>query len=136
MTPKEYLQQQPGLAEYIKMVKMDQRSLSQILDNAMKHYKRYQRNQNQGERFAYLSNMFTLREHLDIARTEYAQLEKIELAEFVLGLLDITKDCLEEYTRKHFNYIQRVINLLEQQSITDSDLKKCRKDISQIQRAD
>jgi hypothetical protein len=76
--------------------------------------------------------MFTLEEHLNVARTEYKELEKIELAELLLGILNKTKDNVEEYTRKHFKYIKRIIELLEQDSVTDNDLNKCREDILQI----
>jgi len=38
MNPEQYLRQDTGLGEYIKMVKMDDRNLTQILDQATTHY--------------------------------------------------------------------------------------------------
>jgi len=132
MNPEKYLKQNPALAEYIKIIKMDNSSLTDILNNATTHYNRYQNNKSPRERFAYVYTMFTLGEHISVARTEYQEIEKIELADLLLKILNITKDNFEDYTRKHFKYIKRVVQLLDKESITESDVRKCREDIDRI----
>ena len=132
MNPTEYLTQHPELAEYIHLVKMDDRSLSQILNKAVEHYERFRETDDQGEKAAYIWEMLTLKEHVNIARTEYEELDRIELAEAVLKILKETEKRLEHYSRKHLEYIRQIVALLDKPVVESSDIKECAADFERM----
>jgi hypothetical protein len=126
-------QRKPGTPININIIKMDKRSLSEMLTSAATHYNRYQNSRTSGERFAYLNSMFILSEHVAAAREEYKQPGKREIADILISLLDVRKEIIEEYTRKHFRYIKRAVELLEQESAANSDIARYKKDIAGLQ---
>ena len=67
----------PGIEWILK----DDRSMSDILEQAVKHYSRYQKTKDPGERFAYLVEMRTLMDRMKIApylseRMDYRMIAK------------------------------------------------------------
>lgn len=131
MNPQEYLSQHPELKAYLDLVKMrDSRSLSEILDDAIGHYERFKETDNQGEKYAYIFEMLALRERVSVARTEYEEVEKIELAEAVLEIFEETEHIpVESYSRKHLEYLRCVMSLLDKPVVGRSDMVECKYDI-------
>ena len=94
----------------VRFVQMDDRSLSQILDQAIEHHARYKKEDNAGSHFVYLFEMYNLLEHLWLISVTS---DNNARRRFANTLFDKINGRIDGYTGADLEYISLQVERLE-----------------------
>ena len=112
-------------------IEQDERSLSEILKEAVSHYENHRRTGNQGEKFAYIYEMLSLQEHVFLLYIKADQDSDTEnLARHTEYVLDNTDAA--DYSRRELDDLFYVIDELEKPKIPSVTFRECEDRLKKI----
>jgi hypothetical protein len=110
-------------AEFRRFTKMDERSLSDILGQAIKHYQKHEQTKALEEKFCYIWEILTLRDHLLVYITDPERIDEKGLADYACQTLAETD--VSAYTPAELLTLGYIIDRIENEEKDSSTLKDC-----------
>jgi hypothetical protein len=111
----------------------DERSLCEILDAALEHYRGFKKTDDSGQKFAYLFEIFTLMDHLLLIRLASVG-KKSDLADSTRDMMLETGEHFFDYSEHHLGFLVYVADKLDRSVLDKNTLLECGYRLDRIKR--
>jgi len=111
--------------------KLDSRSLTQIMEEAVAHYNVYHETGSAAEQLAYLVEMYNLKDHL-LLSLDSDDSTKVSLASYAFRILDSPDTNVADYSKRQLECLADAINELEKPATIYGDLREAVKRLEEI----